>query len=102
MPSELRWSDEELASAGIFLTGAAHQMLTGSVARPRGELASLSGIGADVRTHLLGVSVARAALADAAKTAAQSLSQLMAASGELDETMAALLGEGFAVRGAPT
>lgn len=95
--SELRLSDEALARAVGQLSAAAEVMAAASEQRPPGELPSLSGIGADVSGYLRGASLARASLADAAKTAGRAVNELMLHSDLLDARAASALQRGFAV-----
>lgn len=99
MAETLRLNDAELQIVGSLLVGAASTMVSGNVRRPTGDLPSLSGIGGTVTEYLQGVNVARAALADAARTGSEAVSRIMSESSELDRQIAFALGDDFAVAG---
>lgn len=98
MSGRLKLSDAELAEAGQALVAACSVMTSGG-RTPDGGLPSLTGIGPEVDLHVRGLMVARAALADAAKTASESVASVMHDSGALDAAIADALYEGFAVKG---
>jgi hypothetical protein len=100
MAESLSIDDQALLTVGASLVSIASTMVSGNAARPAGDLPSLSGIGAEVTLYLQGVNVARAALADAARTASEAVSELLSDGSELDRYIAESLGSGFAVRGA--
>jgi len=100
MAESLNINDQTLLAVGASLVSVASTMVSGNAARPAGELPSLSGIGAEVTLYLQGVNVARAALADAARTASETISRLISDGSELDRYIAESLGGGFAVKGA--
>lgn len=77
--------------------GAATGIASSDQPRPTGGFESLTGIAEDVDLHLRGVSVARAALADAATTAGKGVRELMEAAESLDAALAAALDSDFAV-----
>lgn len=95
--SDLRLDEGALTRATEELGRATSRMLTGNASRPTGGFESLTGIADDVDLYLRGVSVARAGLSDAAKTAGQATRQLMRDSAVLDAQLAAALSGGFAV-----
>ena len=90
----------DVASAsGVIATlvGAASRIATTSAPRPRGGFESLTGVEADVDLYLRGVSVARAALSDAAITSGQSIRDLLESTAKLDAELAASLNRDFAL-----
>lgn len=97
MGDRLNLPDGELTAAGVSLGSAADTMESGSSGRPTAQLKSLNGIGGEVDAYLRGVAVARDALADAAKTATQTVSNLMENSTELDAHLARTVYSGFAL-----
>ncbi|MFV0433368.1 MAG: hypothetical protein ACK5LO_05250 [Leucobacter sp.] len=97
--SDFHIPDGALESAGASLVGAANLMVTGNTARVAGVLESLTGIGTEVDLYLRGLSVGRAALADAAKTASEAVGALMLDSSALDGRLSGALASGFAVQG---
>ncbi|MCW2288831.1 hypothetical protein [Leucobacter luti] len=97
MGDRLHLPDSELTAAGASLGTAAQEMSAGSSGRPSGSWDSLSGIGGAVDEYLRGVALARDALADAAKTAANTVSGLMSDSAELDAYLAQTVYSGYAV-----
>lgn len=97
MGDRLHLPDSELTAAGATLGIAAQEMSAGSGGRPSGNWDSLSGLGGTVDEYLRGVTLARDALADAAKTAAGTVSGLMADSAELDAYLAETVYSGYAV-----
>ncbi|WP_449277687.1 hypothetical protein [Leucobacter sp. GX24907] len=91
--------DSEAASSAISsLVSAATQMTTGNKPRPTAGFESLTGIAGDVDLYLRGLSVARAALADAAVTAGRSVRAVMDQASTLDAELGAALDADFAVR----
>lgn len=98
--SDLELSDSELAAVAADLGGAATGMVSGHRPRPTSGLESLNGIAAEVDLYLRGLSVARAALADAAKSSGTLLASLITHSTDLDSALAGSLGPGYAVQGA--
>ncbi|MGO1538024.1 MAG: hypothetical protein ACTHZ9_00095 [Leucobacter sp.] len=94
-------NDPALYSAIESLTAAANLMVSDNVRRPPDAFESLTGIGEIVDLHLRGIAVARAALADAAKTAGESVAGVVCETDEADRTTAESLYTGFAVDGAP-
>jgi len=99
--AELILRVRDLQSAIAHLGAAEDAMLRGSPVRTGAGFASLTGIEDEVDMFLRGVQLARASLADAAKTAARGLRELMGEASALDAQLAASLDAGFAVRGAP-
>lgn len=97
MGSDMRLMDDTLSRAALDLAAAARETATLSGTPPRQRLESSSGIGDAVAEYVRSVAVASGALADAAKTAALALSELMRRSDELDRRLAAALPPGFAV-----
>jgi hypothetical protein len=98
MSDGLRLEDSELSAAGASLVSASYVMVNDNKSRPKAQIDSLTGIGGQVEHYLKGLSVARAALADAAKTGSESISSVMRDSAELDAFISANLASGFAVR----
>lgn len=98
MSDGLRLDDAELSLAGAALVTASYVMTHANTSRPTAQIVSLTGIGGQIEHYLKGLSVARAALADAAKTGSESISSVMADSAELDAFISANLAAGFAVR----
>ena len=98
--SDLELSDAELTAAAADLAGAAIWMVSDIRPRPTNGFESLSGIAAEVDLYLRGVSVARAALADAAKGSSTLLLSLIEDSTDLDSVLAGSLYPGYAVQGA--
>lgn len=91
--------DTEAANGAIgFLVGAASQMTSSNKPHPTTGFESLTGISADVDLYLRGLSVARGALADAARTAGRSVREVMDRASELDCEVAAALDAGYSVR----
>ena len=101
MAESMRLDDSLLQEAGASLVQASSAMTSENVSRPDGDLPSLTGIGVAITLYLKGLSVARAALADAARTGAESLAGLMSESTELDRYIADALGDDFAVSRGP-
>lgn len=99
MAESLRMNDEALLLVGASLVSIASTMISDNVRRPAGDLPSLSGIGAELTLYLRGLNVARAALADAARTASEAVSGLISDSSKLDRHIAQSLGTSFAVSG---
>lgn len=99
MLERLSVSDAALSAAGVTLTSAAHSLVSQNVAAPSGAFDSLTGIDQVVQGFLNGVTVARAALADAAKQTSAAVADLMQSSDELDAYMVRSLYSGFAVPG---
>lgn len=99
--SDLELSEAELsAAAAADLGDAAILMVSDNKARPTGGFESLSGIADEVDLFLRGVSVARAALAAAAKSGKEAVASLMEDSTKLDSLLAGSLYSGYAVQGA--
>lgn len=91
--------DSEAASSAISsLVGAANQMTSGNKPRPAAGFESLTGIAGDVDLYLRGLSVARAALADAAVTAGRSVRAVMDQAATLDGDLTVALDADYAVR----
>lgn len=101
MLESIRLEDALLQEAAASLVQASSMMTSENVSRPVGDLPSLTGIGASITLYLKGMNVARAALADAARTGAEALASVMSESTELDRYIADTLGTGFAVAGGP-
>lgn len=97
--ADLSLTDATIAGAIGHIVTAENEMLDGNAPRPSGGFESLTGIGGEVDLYLRGMQVGRAALADAAKTAARGLRHLMEESTALDADLAASLSAGFAVQG---
>ena len=97
MAAGLKLDDQALSAAGQALVTASFVMVNGNARVPSVQLQSLTGIGARVDLYLRGLAVARAALADAAKTASVVVADLMQESSVLDALIAGNLGTGFAV-----
>ena len=97
MSDSLRLTDAALSGAGRKLLEAAVGMLKNNVGRPA-AVPTVSGASADIDLYLRGFSVARAALADAAKSASLTVSATMEQSDALDAEIAAALPAGFALR----
>lgn len=98
MSDQLKLNDSELSAAGASLVTASFVMVSDNNARPTGQFESLSGIGGQVEHYLKGLSVARAALADAAKTGSESVAGVMRDSSDLDAYISTNLASGFSVR----
>jgi hypothetical protein len=98
MTDALKLDGAELLAAGRLLIEASATMTSGD-AGDLGYLPSLTGIGAEVDRYLVGLGVARASLADAAKTASRTLASVTEESGELDALIAGSLPEDFALGG---
>lgn len=101
MGDRVQLSDEALGVASAALLVAENCMSSQSRVDRLGHVASLTGIGGDVQQFLSGVSVARAALADAARTASQAVAGVMRESTALDTQLATSLSSEFAVAGGP-
>lgn len=101
MAETVNLDDNILEAAGAYLVQASSMMTSGNVRRPSGDLASITGIGSAVTLYLKGLNVARAALADGARTGSETVSSIMSESTELDQYIAQTLGAGFAVEGGP-
>lgn len=97
--ADLTLSDRDCERAISHLVTAADALASAKHARAIDGFESLTGIGADVEQYLRGLRVARAALADAARTAGQSIRSLMREATDLDSAAAASLDSGFLVRG---
>jgi hypothetical protein len=97
MAENMRLNDGDLQFTGSVLVAAASGMTSGNVRRPAGDLPSVSGIGGAVTRYLQGVNVARAALADAARTGGEAVARIMSDSSELDRQIAQALGDDFAL-----
>lgn len=93
--------DNILTIGGVYFGDAVAVMISDNVSRPSGDLSSLTDIGSTVTLYLKGLNVARAALADAARTGGDSVSTLMKDSTELDSFLAQSIGTGFALPGGP-
>lgn len=91
--------DATIEGALEHIVMASDGMSDRNAARPVGGFESLSGIAGEVDLFLRGLQVGRAALADAARTAGRGLSAMMQETADLDGSLAASLGAGFAVRG---
>ena len=98
MSGQLRLDDETLSQSGIALVTASYVMANENVARSMGQIDSVTGIGARVEHYLKGMSVARAALGDAAKTASLSVAMLMEESTVLDTFIGQQLASGFTLQ----
>ena len=98
MTDSLRLDDQVLHAAGEALVTASYVMVHNNLRAPTEAFDTLSGAGAQVEHYLKGMAVARAALADAAKTAGESIAALMRESEQLDELIASNLSTGYAVR----
>ncbi len=98
MSDRLELSDDALMQAGHTLVVASYVMTHDNVHRPTGLLASVSGVGPQLDRYLRGLAVARAALADAARTASEGVAAVMSESTELDSFIAVHLGQGFALK----
>lgn len=101
MPEAVNLNDSALQAAGAYLVQASSTMTSDDARRPSGDLPGLTDIGATVTVYLTGVNVARAALADGARTGSESVAGLMQESTELDHEITQTLGAGFALRGGP-
>lgn len=97
--NDFRLPDRTWSGAVDVLVEASNEMVSDNVARPKSGFGSLSGFAGEIDLYLRGVSVARAALADAAKTAGRSAHSLMESSASLDSQLAASLNTGYAVKG---
>lgn len=97
MNGELSLDDVVLQSVGATMVQASSLMVSGNQPLPAGELPSLTGIGGRVTMCVQGFCLARAALADAAKTGGEAAATLMTESAELDAIIAHSLGAGFSV-----
>ena len=97
MGDSVNIQDAVLELAGSSLVAAAARMLDGSGNQPAFELATVSGIGAEVAEVMRGLQTGGFALADAAKTASLAVAEVMHASGELDSLISEELYSGFAV-----
>lgn len=98
MTGQLRLDDQVLGDAGVALVTASYVMSHNNAQRGTGVFDSMTGIGTQVEHYLKGMSVARAALGDAAKTASESVAMVMEESAALDTLISANLATGFAVR----
>lgn len=96
--SEFHIDFDDASRAIRTLVGAAGQMTSGNAPRPTSGFESLTGISGDVDLYLRGLSVARAALADAARTAARSVREVMDQASRLDGKLAAALEADYSVR----
>ena len=96
----MQLNDNVLTAGGATLVAAASTMTSENIARPSAP-ASLTGISADITLFLKGMQVARAALADAARTGSETVASVMRESSELDAFITRSLGESFAVKGQP-
>lgn len=99
MTDALKLDGAELLAAGSLLIEAFATMTNGDADAHGTYLPSLAGIGAEVDRYLVGLGVARASLADAAKTASRTLASVTEESGELDALIAGSLPEDFALGG---
>lgn len=97
MSDSLKLNDAVLLESGRRLVEAAVGMLHNNVKRPA-AVPTISGASAEIDLYLRGFSVARAALADAAKSASLALSSTMEQSAALDSEIAAALPAGFSLR----
>lgn len=97
MSDSLKLNDAVLSGAGRKLVEAAVGMLNNNVRRPV-AVPTISGASAEIDIYLRGLSVARAALADAAKSASLALSSTMERSAALDSEIAAALPAGYSLR----
>ncbi|XPP26672.1 MAG: hypothetical protein ACNYNX_00385 [Leucobacter sp.] len=98
MSDDIEINEHALLASGAYFVQASSTMMSGNATRPRVGVESLTGIGSAVALHLEVMDLARAALADAARTGGESVSALMAESSELDRFIAQELGVGFAVQ----
>ena len=94
MSGAMRLSDAALSQAGRKLVEAAAGMLNGGAKRPA-VISTISGAGGEVSLYLRGFPVARAALADAAKSSSVAVSAVMEESAALDTAIASALPAGF-------
>lgn len=101
MSDGLTLNDAVLSEAGRKLIEAAATMLNSNVQRPA-AVPTISGASAEIDLYLRGFSVARAALADAAKAASLVVSSTMEQSAALDSEIAAALPAGFSLRESST
>lgn len=99
MTEAVKLDDAVLKTAGVSLVQASSMMTSDTVRRPSGDLPSLTGIDSTVARYLTGVSIARAALADGARTGSEAVAQVMSESAALDQYVFQTLGTGFAVDG---
>lgn len=99
MADRLSLDDLSLGEAGRALVTASSAMAHGNARVPTTVLPSLTGIGERIDLYLRGLAVARAALADAARTASMEIAVAMRESADLDAAIATRLPGGFAVRG---
>lgn len=98
MSDGVRLSDPALSGVVRALADAAQRMVSDNAARPAGMLPSLSGIGWELSEYLRGAALARAALADAAKTAGRTAGELMERSTDLDRRTSSALSSRFSVK----
>lgn len=91
--------DETLETAGVSLIAAAARMRDSNVARPTDHLVTVLKIGEQVTELLLGLQLARFALADAAKTAVTAITTVKQTSEGLDSAIAGALQPGFSMPG---
>ena len=98
MSDGLKVSDAVLETAALHLAAASRVMIEGNAALPSGPPATLTTVDDDIMRFVSGLSTARLALADAAKTASASVTRVMRDSSELDARLANALHSGFAVR----
>lgn len=96
--SDVYLSEGSLMMAVSALVRASEELTSENAGRPTSGFDSLTGIAGEVDLYLRGVSVARAALADAAKTAGRATRGLLEDASRLDATLAASLDSGFAMR----
>lgn len=97
MSDGLTLNDAVLSEAGRKLIEAAAGMLNSNVQRPA-AVPTISALSGEIDLYLRGISVARAALADAAKAASLTVSSVMEQSAALDAEIAAALPAGFSLR----
>lgn len=89
----------DLTEAGNKLVYGGNLMVQNNVPRPQDLATGVTGIGGEITRFLLGLQVARAALADAAKTTHGGIRELCGELTSLDKEFAGVLAKGFALRG---
>ena len=91
-----------LESGVRVLIAASVRMALNHGGYPAEAFPSISGIGAIVIEHLLGLEIARAALADASRTASEAFAAVMAESTAIDAHIADYVSDAYALEGGPS
>lgn len=97
MGPDIELDDDVLQMCAMDFAYASHEIFSEAARRPVDAFPSTNGIGPRVAEYLRAVDTARAALADAARSASETLGSLVADSAEIDAFLAQSFTAGYAL-----